>query len=525
MVILILLWLVVWLNQGHLIYALDDAYIHLAIAKNLSQHGVWGVSQYGFSSASSSLLWTVLLTGCNIVFSVSNLTPFILNIIFSLSLVILVYAFLKQYIKNNFFIFGTLLLVVFAAPLPSLIFSGMEHILHIILSLAFLCLAVNFLTSESNNKYRYCLLAMAPFLAAVRYEGLILIGIIAILLLFKRQYSFALSMMALAFLPLVVFGLVSLSHGWYFLPNSILLKSNAIVWSPYFSNYHNIFLFFQALLFGDNEWKLHLFGLMLLSLIIILSQSVLPKNKLTKTAILYNLVFLLTAILHLIFGRLGWFYRYEAYLLVVGLAVASISVVPMIKYLYCESSKTKLILSGIVYFLLTAVFITSIWRGLISFISAPIGTTNIYQQQYQMGLFVKKFYSGHAIALNDIGAVDYLSEPRVFDIWGLANMDTAKLRLRGHYTAAKIDVLTKNNDIEIAIVYDAWLRNKNTDVMPLSWTKVGQWKILHNITCGDDTVSFYAVAPTAKDDLINSLRIFSRDLPSAVQQSGVYLQY
>lgn len=53
--------LTIALNQGHLVYALDDTYIHMTIAKNFAQHGVWGVTKYSFSSESSSLLWTSLL--------------------------------------------------------------------------------------------------------------------------------------------------------------------------------------------------------------------------------------------------------------------------------------------------------------------------------------------------------------------------------------------------------------------------------------------------------------------------------
>ncbi len=59
-------------------YALDDAYIHLAIAHNLGWHGVWGVSNTSFASSSSSPLWTVLLAGVLRLWN-SDLAPLVLN--------------------------------------------------------------------------------------------------------------------------------------------------------------------------------------------------------------------------------------------------------------------------------------------------------------------------------------------------------------------------------------------------------------------------------------------------------------
>jgi len=62
-------------NQSHLVYALDDAYIHMAIAKNLTLHGVFGVTRYHFSSSTSSPLWTLLLAACFKVLGVRDQHP------------------------------------------------------------------------------------------------------------------------------------------------------------------------------------------------------------------------------------------------------------------------------------------------------------------------------------------------------------------------------------------------------------------------------------------------------------------
>src|SRR5579859_966505 len=62
-------------NDGHLIYTLDDPYIHMAMAKNFALYNVWGITRYGFTSATSSPLWTFLLSLFYRVFGVSDYTP------------------------------------------------------------------------------------------------------------------------------------------------------------------------------------------------------------------------------------------------------------------------------------------------------------------------------------------------------------------------------------------------------------------------------------------------------------------
>ena len=48
------------LNAGHLVFTVDDAYIHLALAENLLQ-GHYGVNLTEFSSPASSVLWPFLI--------------------------------------------------------------------------------------------------------------------------------------------------------------------------------------------------------------------------------------------------------------------------------------------------------------------------------------------------------------------------------------------------------------------------------------------------------------------------------
>jgi len=247
------------------------------------------------------------------------------------------------------------------------------------------------------------------------------------------------------------------------------------------------------------------------------------QNRFWENKQLMITIFIMIAFLHMQFAGTGWFYRYEAYL--VGLGIFIMTILQN----ECLPDKTKikinnsLIAMYIAWALLFCLLIFPlIKRGLMALVEIPQAAKNIYEQQYQMGLFVRKFYQGKVLVLNDIGAVNYFADIKTLDLWGLGSMETAKLKVQKMFTAENIEGVVKEKGGSIAIIYDTWFVQQNK--MLASWIKVGQWKILHNTVCGGDTVSFYAVDPSEKNNLIKNLKTFSFYLPKDVEQSGIYAE-
>jgi hypothetical protein len=129
-----------------------------------------------------------------------------------------------------------------------------------------------------------------------------------------------------------------------------------------------------------------------------------------------------------------------------------------------------------------------------------------------MGLFLKQFYEGMPVALNDIGAASFLGDIDCVDLAGLANLDVARRRLQGLYESEDIQEVTDTSGAPIAIVFDSWFGN----TLPATWRRAGTWTIRNNVVEGSDTVTFYAIQPTALGPLRLHLREFSGQLPPTV---------
>jgi hypothetical protein len=78
---------------------------------------------------------------------------------------------------------------------------------------------------DKGLKFPVVLYVYALLACMIRYEGAFLVGIACLLLLYKRRIPTAFLLGFIGALPIAVFGLYSIAKGSYFLPNSVLLKS------------------------------------------------------------------------------------------------------------------------------------------------------------------------------------------------------------------------------------------------------------------------------------------------------------
>jgi len=319
-------------------------------------------------------------------------------------------------------------------------------------------------------------------------------------------------------LPVVIYGLISVSKGWYLLPNSVLLKGDI----PNFSSIWDVINFFGYSTHSAYQQILsapYILILILIAPIVFIFQYSKPKG-IWKDSGIMIIIFIATTLLHMQFARTGWFYRYEAYLVALGILVIAVGMREYLSEKFPIQFDKSLIVKYITIVLLGLhVTLPLIKRGFISLIRTPQATTNIYEQQYQMGLFLKQFYAGESVATNDIGVINYLADINCLDLFGLGSLEPAKAKRNRVYNTQQIYKLTRK--VKIAILYDQWFEGYGG--IPSQWTKVGEWKIFNNVVCGGDTVSFYAVNQKDESRLTENMRFFSPRLPKDVKQTGKYI--
>ncbi|PSL43753.1 hypothetical protein CLV51_10763 [Chitinophaga niastensis] len=519
-------------TNDYFCYPLDDTFIHMTIAKNFALNGTWGINPQEFSSASSSPLYTLILAGLFKLSINSMWMPFFVNAFFACLLLITSGKLLRQFNVSPVAQCIILLLIVILTPLTVMIVCGMEHTLHAWLAVLLLYKTIHFLRQDSPDLKTVVITALIAGLAILaRFEALFLLAAIVILGIYNKKWLSTFALLVIALIPMVLFGYLSLQQGGYFLPNSVLLKASHIGGGleQLKNSLQEIVLY--KLIYGNNtmmnifsdqyapEGASSLSGTVLVRLLIVIPVLLLTlktdaqktfSGKLVKQL---GCIFIITCFLHLALAAVGWLFRYEAYLVVMGIITGSLLLYPQLingrAKLFAQSLLERLVLLFLVIFTLAPLPL----RAMSAYNNLPKACRNIYEQQHQIGRFLQQSYHHTAIAVNDIGAVSYMSDNRILDMWGLGNNIVATSKLQGHYTSSFLQQFTQKQQIKIAIVYDSWFDS----TLLHQWKKVATWKISDNVICGSDEVSFYAIDPAWTGSLADRLKNFSGQLPRDVR--------
>jgi len=490
---------------GDYIYPLDDAYIHLSISKNLSEYGIWGVTKYEFSSTSSSPLFTLLLATLINFFGNHPSIPLYFNIVLGNLLMLIIYINFKDRPFQLLFVYlGFILGVLLKVQMV----SGMEHMLQLVIICSCWIYFYRWYQTGFTHKTFERIFYIAISLACItRYESLFFVTPLILFLLFSKKYKTGLFTILLAYIPIIVFGLYSISEGGHFFPNSVLVKGKhsfsliTLVQSIFNAKNHILATFYLPL------------GTILL--LLLFSGNVFYKKGAMdslKIAIRENLIYAIVFIAligHLMFASTGWLYRYDAYLIalfVLSIAFAADKIGEHISY--------ATILVSILFFLFLAESFKDRYQK--GNFTLKYANKNIYDQQIQMARLVKKSFNNSTIVANDIGAITYFTDIKLYDLVGLGSTDILDMKKKH---PDQFDYYINSLDYDLMMVYDNWFHEINFT----NRNKIAQLIIQNNEICGGDVVNFYL--PNESDHkayTYQALEEFKKTIPADVQLNIIY---
>lgn len=207
-------------TQGRILFPMDQAFLNSSVGRNLAFYQVWGITKYSFQSASSSLLYPLVLAPVFFIAGAHLVIPLVVNL---LAAVFFLYKLQQTLLRRNLTPFRQFLIlsgVMVLTFLPLLVVSGMEYTLQLLTVFLFVdALAGTLKTGLPITRQVYFYAALT---VAARYEDVIIVLLAGILLTRQRSWRPTAKLLAVALSPILLFGVLSLMKGSYFLPNSLL---------------------------------------------------------------------------------------------------------------------------------------------------------------------------------------------------------------------------------------------------------------------------------------------------------------
>lgn len=486
---------IVVLNHGMLVYVLDDAYIHLALADRIWS-GTYGINAHEAAAPSSSILWPFLLAPfASLPAAIYTLVPGLLNIAAaSLTLKLLVGELRRALaplpgperlgLAAGLFAVG----LVVCLNLVPIIFTGMEHSVQQLLAVTLVVGLIE--EGRSGRVPRTAWLALI-LLPLVRYDSLAL-AVPALLYLLWRGHFRGSILVALAIGCVCgSFSAFLSSHGLGILPASVMAKSDLarssgtplVLLRNLYSNVVN-----------DPQANILLAGLVLM-----LAAAYDRGKAATDRALGLAIAAALGA--EFVVGKLGAFYRYEAY-------IWAATVVALIHLYRGALSRVLAPTTAPAAQVASIGGLAAASLGyLIALASTPAASNNIYDQQYQMHRFVSGYYR-EPVAVNDLGWVAFRNPRYVLDFGGLASREA----LLARYNAPGTDWmsnLARVHGVHLVMIYDQWFPQH-----PSQWVRVGTLEFTQmRVTAADSKVSFYATDAGSVAAIRAALSEFSKTLP------------
>lgn len=500
-------------NDGHLVFALDDAGIHMSIARQLVEHGTWGVTDGVYVSASSSPLWTFALSGLMLISPVpDSVWPLALNVGAGLWIIWL-FAANQTVIRPRGRAVGSwiaaILLPLFVLGIPAMTAIGMEHLLHAALVVEILVIVWK-LEDRRIDLRTIALLVVIVFLAgAVRVETVFLAAGIVVGLGVRRIPRFAtdastanwttggIALVAVligaaAALPLMIYGVVNRAFGAAFLPNSIAAKQ-AMGDRGLFRPLDDVF--FE--LFSDAVLTALVVG--------VIAYVVFAGFGGPRRALVIAVAFLVATFIHGVYGEMRFYDRYQNYLLVGGAFVVLVILGEVVSLQWRGATAT---------FLVFAMAATAAPMKIPLVVDAPLAMSNTYRQRYQVGHFFGEHYRGQTVATGELGYVTYFHDGGIVDFLGLGSPQvTEALREEYPLPAEYVERLVLGEDVAAIAVYPKTLALS----LPDSWQLAGEWTLdERTVTAFDETIDFYAPTKELGRELAARLDAFAPSLPSNV---------